>query len=151
MKKLTFPKYTHGEEKMNMVTHIIGAGMGVLALLACVLVAAITGTAWGVVTASIYGFSVILLFTMSSIYHGLTVGKPKKVFQTLDHCTIFVLIAGTYTPILLNDFRAAHPVDAWVLFGIIWGVAVLGIVIKAIMLIVLWCCLWLYICLWVGR
>ena len=129
---LTFPKYTRGEERMNMITHIIGAGLGVLALLACVLVAAIAGTAWGVVTSVIYGFSVILLFTMSSIYHGLRVGKPKKVFQTLDHCTIFVLIAGTYTPILLNDFRAAFPAQAWTLFGIIWGVAALGIVMKAI-------------------
>jgi len=131
-KILKFPSYTRSEEIMNMTTHIIGAGLGVLALVACVLVAAITGTAWGVVTASIYGFFVILLFTMSSIYHGLQVGVPKKVFQTLDHCTIFVLIAGTYTPILLNDFRAAYPVEAWVLFGVIWGVAALGIVMKAI-------------------
>ena len=134
MKKnaLHFPRYTRGEERMNMVTHIVGAGFGVLATVACVLVAAILGNAWGVVTASIYGFSVILLFTMSSIYHGLRAGKPKKVFQTLDHCTIFVLIAGTYTPILLNDFRVVHPTQAWTLFGVIWGVAALGIVMKAI-------------------
>lgn len=129
---LKLPTYTRGEERMNMVTHIVGASLGILALVACILVAAITGTAWGVVTSAIYGFSVILLFTMSSIYHGLHVGKPKKVFQTLDHCTIFVLIAGTYTPILLNDFRIAHPVQAWTLFGVIWGVAALGIVMKAI-------------------
>ncbi|MDR2168357.1 MAG: hemolysin III family protein [Clostridiales bacterium] len=126
------PGYCRGEERMNMVTHIIGAGLGLVALLACVVVAAFNQSVVGVVTAMIYGFSVILLFTMSSIYHGLHIGLPKKVFRILDHCTIFVLIAGTYTPILLNEFRVARPVDAWVLFGVIWGMAVLGIVMKAI-------------------
>jgi hemolysin III len=69
---------------------------------------------------------------MSSIYHGLTKGTSKKVFQILDHCTIFTLIAGTYTPILLNKFRATYPVEAWVIFGIIWGLAIVGIVLNSI-------------------
>ncbi|MCL2350079.1 MAG: hemolysin III family protein [Defluviitaleaceae bacterium] len=131
-KALQAARYTRGEERMNMITHIVGAGLGVLALVACVLVAAFNQSAWGVVTASIYGFSVITLFTMSSIYHGLKVGLPKRVFRILDHCTIYVLIAGTYTPILLNEFREQFPVDAWVLFGIIWGVSAIGITFNAI-------------------
>jgi hemolysin III len=131
-KILKLPGYCRGEERMNMVTHIIGAGLGLVALLACVVVAAFNQSVVGVVTAMIYGFSVIILFTMSSIYHGLHIGLPKKIFRILDHCTIFVLIAGTYTPILLNEFRAVYPVDAWILFGVIWGMAILGITMKAI-------------------
>ena len=126
------PNYTRGEERFNMITHIVGGGLGVLALVACVIVAALNRNAWGVVSGAIYGSSVILLFTMSSIYHGLRIGKPKRVFRVLDHCTIYVLIAGTYTPILLGQFRAAYPVDAWVLFGILWGLAVIGITLTGI-------------------
>jgi len=130
--KHKLPNYTRGEEVFNMTTHIVGGGLGVLALVACVLVAALTGNAWGVVSGSIYGGTVILLFTMSSIYHGLKIGKPKKIFRVLDHCTIYVLIAGTYTPILLGQFRAVYPVDAWWIFGAIWGLAVLGVTLTAI-------------------
>ena len=126
------PKYTRSEERFNMVTHIVGGGTGVLALVACVIVAALNQNGWGVVSGAIYGFSVILLFTMSSIYHGLRIGLPKKVFRILDHCTIYVLIAGTYTPIVLNRFREVYPVDAWIIFGAIWGLAILGIILNAI-------------------
>jgi len=131
-RKFFIPKYTRGEELMNMITHIVGGGFGVLALVACVIVAAINQNIWGIVTGSIYGFTVILLFTMSAIYHGLNVGLPKHVFRILDHCTIFILIAGTYTPILLTGFREVYPFDAWLLFGIIWGMAALGVTMKAV-------------------
>ena len=130
--KLTLPNYTKGEEIFNMTSHIVGGGLGLVALLACVIVAAFHQNVWGVVSGGIYGFSVILLFTMSSIYHGLRVGLPKRVFRVLDHCTIYVLIAGTYTPIVLGQFRATFPVDAWVIFGVIWGLAVIGITLTAI-------------------
>jgi len=126
------PNYTRGEETMNMVSHIVGGGLGVVAFLTCVIVAAWSRNVWGVVSGAIYGASVILLFTMSSIYHGLAVGMPKKVFQVLDHCTIFVLIAGTYTPILLNQFREAYPAEAWTYFGIVWALAILGIALNSI-------------------
>jgi len=125
-------RYTRGEELFNMITHIVGGGLGLVALIFCVTVAAFHHNMWGVVSGLIYGFSVILLFTMSSIYHGLQVGLPKRVFRILDHCTIFILIAGTYTPILLNQFRAVYPLDAWVMFGILWGLAILGITLNAI-------------------
>jgi len=126
------PKYTKGEELFNMITHIVGGGLGLVALLTCVTIAAFAQNIWGVVSAFAYGFSVILLFTMSSIYHGLNLGKAKKVFRILDHCTIFVLIAGTYTPVLLTSFREVYPTTAWTMFGILWGLAIIGITLNAI-------------------
>lgn len=126
------PSYTKGEEIFNMVSHIAGGGLGVVALLTCVIVAAYNQNGWGIVSGAIYGFALILLFTASSLYHGLTAELPKKVFQVIDHCTIFILIAGTYTPILLNKFREVYPFEAGVMFSIVWGFAILGIVLNAI-------------------
>ena len=131
-KVMDFPRYTKNEERFNMITHIVGGGLGVVALLFCVIVAAYNQNIWGVVSGLIYGFSVVLLFTMSSIYHGLHIGLPKRVFRVLDHCTIFVLIAGTYTPIMLTHFREAYPTEAWVIMGVIWGLAIIGIVLNAV-------------------
>ena len=132
MSKLDLPTYTRGEERFNMITHIVGGGLGLVAMLACVIVAAYHRNGWGITSGIIYGFTVILLFTMSSIYHGLKLDLPKKVFRVLDHCTIYILIAGTYTPIVLNRFRIVYPLDAWLMFGVIWGFAILGITLTAI-------------------
>ena len=126
------PNYTRGEELFNMVTHIVGGGLGVLALIACVLVAAFHQNVWGIASGAVYGFTVILLFTMSSIYHGLRIGLPKRVFRVLDHCTIYILIAGTYTPVVLGQFRVVYPLDAWLIFGAIWGLAILGVTLTGI-------------------
>ncbi|MCL1849266.1 MAG: hemolysin III family protein [Clostridiales bacterium] len=131
-KKWSLPTYTRGEELFSMITHIVGGGLGLVAMIACVIVAAFHHNVWGVVSGCIYGFCVILLFTMSSIYHGLRVELPKRVFQIIDHCTIFVLIAGTYTPIVLSQFRRIYPGDAWVMFSVIWALAVTGIVLNSI-------------------
>jgi len=131
-KKFELPGYTRGEEIFNMVTHIVGGGLGLVALLACVIVAAYHQNIAGIVGGAIYGFCVILLFTMSSIYHGLKIGLPKRVFRILDHCTIYVLIAGTYTPIILTEFRRVYPQDAWTMFGILWGLAIIGVTLTAI-------------------
>ena len=128
----SLPSYTRGEEIFNMTTHIAGGGLGLIALIACVIVAAFNRNVWGIVSGGIYGFCVILLFTMSSVYHGLHIELPKKIFRIIDHCTIFVLIAGTYTPITLCRFREVYPYDAWIMFGAIWGFAVLGIVLNSI-------------------
>ncbi len=132
LKERILPGYTKSEERFNMVSHIVGGGIGVVAFQACVIVAAYHQNIWGIVSGAVYGFTVILLFTMSSIYHGLREGFAKKVFQVLDHCTIFILIAGTYTPILLGRFREAYAPEAWLLFGIVWGLAAIGIVLNAI-------------------
>ena len=126
------PLYSRGEERFNMITHIVGSGLGLVALLFCVIVAAYNQNMWAVASGLVYGFSVIILFTMSSIYHGLHLGLPKRVFRILDHCTIYVLIAGTYTPVLLTHFREAYPTEAWIIFGIIWGLALIGIILNAI-------------------
>ncbi|MBO5798361.1 MAG: hemolysin III family protein, partial [Clostridia bacterium] len=126
------PDYTHGEELFNMISHIVGGGFGVIALVLCVTWAAIQGDAWGVTGSAIYGASLISLYTMSSVYHGLRHPTAKKVMQVLDHCTIYFLIAGTYTPILLTAIRLVSPGWAWTIFGIVWGFAALATVFTAI-------------------
>ena len=127
------PYYTRGEEIFNMVTHIIGGALGIVTIVLCVIMAASHGNVYGIVTGSIYGFTMLLLYTISSLYHGL---KPnttaKKVFQILDHCTIYILIAGSYTPIALCTIREIDPASGWWIFGIIWFSAVLGITLNAI-------------------
>lgn len=132
LKDRQLPDYTRGEEIFNMVTHIVGGGFGVIALVSCLLVAALKGNVWGVVGSAVYGASLIALYTMSSVYHGLRPNLGKKVMQVMDHCTIYFLIAGTYTPILLCSIRETSPALAWTVFGIEWGCAVVGITFTAI-------------------
>jgi len=132
LKDRKLPDYTRGEEIFNMVTHIVGGGFGVIALVSCIAKAMMKGNVWGVVGSAIYGAALILLYTMSSVYHGLRPNLGKKVMQVLDHCTIYFLIAGTYTPILFCSIREASPALAWTVFGIEWGCAALGIVFTAI-------------------
>ena len=127
------PIYTKGEEIFNMVSHIVGGALGVVALVLCVIFAAIHGNAYGVVSSAIFGTTLIILYTMSSIYHGLSEKlKAKKVFQIIDHCSIFLLIAGTYTPFALVTLREYSTATGWTIFGIIWGLATLGIILNAI-------------------
>lgn len=127
------PIYTKGEEIFNMTTHIVGGALGVIALVLCIIFAAIHHNAYGVISSIIYGITMILLYTMSSIYHGLRPNTTaKKVFQVLDHCSIFLLIAGSYTPFALCTLREESTVLGWSIFGIIWGLAILGIVLNAI-------------------
>lgn len=126
------PDYTNGEELMNMISHIVGGALGVVALVLCVTFSAIRNNPWGVVGSAIYGASLILLYTSSSIYHGLRPGMGKKVMQVIDHCTIYFLIGGTYTPILLCSIRPISPAWAWVLFGIVWGLAAMATTFTAI-------------------
>lgn len=126
------PDYNKLEDLANMITHIAGGSMGIVITVFAILVSAIHRNIWGIVSGSIYGFTLIALFTMSSVYHGLRVGMAKKVFQVIDHCTIYFLIAGTYTPILLSGIRVKHPVIAWCIFGIEWGFAFLGATLNAI-------------------
>ena len=126
------PDYTKGEEIANMVTHIIGAAFGVVALVLCVIFAAKQGDPFRVVSSSIYGASLILLYTMSSVYHGLRPNMGKKVMQVIDHCTIYFLIAGTYTPIVLGPIRDNSPALGWTIFGIVWGFSTMAAVFTAI-------------------
>lgn len=126
------PAYTRGEEIFNMVSHIVGAVFGVVALILCVAVAAYNHNIWGIASGAVFGLAMVLLYTMSSIYHGLRSEPVKKVFQIIDHCSIFILIAGTYTPIALCNLRLENPVVGWSIFGFIWVIAIIGIVFNSI-------------------
>ena len=133
LKDRKLPDYTKGEEIFNMVSHIVGGGMGIVAVVLCVIVSAVHRNVYGVVSGAIFGGTMILLYCMSSIYHGLSPKTTaKKVFQVIDHCTIFILIAGTYTPITLCTLREYNTALGWTMFGIVWGVAILDIVLNAI-------------------
>ncbi|OKZ75368.1 MAG: hemolysin III family channel protein [Clostridium sp. 26_22] len=127
------PKYTKGEEIFNMTSHIVGGALGIVALVLCVVFAAVHGNGYGVVSGAIYGVTMIILYTMSSIYHGLNPKrKAKKVFQVLDHCSIYLLIAGSYTPFALCTLREYNTALGWTIFGVIWFVAILGIILNSI-------------------
>ena len=126
------PNYTGAEEIFHMVSHIVGAALGIIALILCTVFSAIYKDAWAVVGCAIYGAALILLYTTSSIYHGLRHPMAKKVFQVLDHCTIYFLIGGTYTPILFTAIRDISKGWAWAIFGIVWGLAALATVFTAI-------------------
>lgn len=127
------PTYTKGEEIFNMTSHIVGGVLGIVATILCVIFASLNGNVYGIVSGAIYGSSLILLYTMSSIYHGLSPKLfSKKVFQVLDHCTIFVLIAGCYTPVALCNIREINPVSGWSIFGFIWALAIIGVILNSI-------------------
>ncbi len=126
------PDYTRGEELMNMSTHIAGGILGIAALILCVIRAAQKGNVYGVVTSAVYGAALIATFTVSSVYHGLKPPFSKKVMQVIDHCTIYFLIAGTYTVILLSAIRPHDPVLAWCLFVFEWAMAILATTLTAI-------------------
>ena len=127
------PTYTRGEDIFNMVSHIVGGVLGIVAITLCSIFAGIHGNVYGIISGVVYGVTLVILYTMSSIYHGLKPNrKAKKVFQIIDHCSIFLLIAGTYTPFALCTIREASTVIGWTIFGIIWGLAILGITLNSI-------------------
>lgn len=128
----SLPDYTHGEEIMNMVTHIVGGALGIIALVLCVVKAALAGSPRNVVTTSIYGVCMISLYTMSSVYHGLHPGTGKKVLQVIDHCTIYFLIAGTYTPLVLGAICGRSPAVGWSLFAFEWTLTAIAVTLTAI-------------------
>jgi len=113
----------HGE-RLNSITHLIGACLALAGLVVLVAQAARLGDPWKIVSFSIYGVTLVALYSFSALYHSLR-GKAKAVFQKLDHAAIYLLIAGTYTPLTLVTLRGAW---GWSLFGVIWGLALIGIV-----------------------
>ena len=124
---------TLGEEIANSVTHGIGAALSIVGLVAIVVVAALHGSALRIVACATYGTSLVLLYTSSTIYHALADNRAKRVFKILDHSSIYLLIAGTYTPVTLIALRGPW---GWTLFGVVWGLCVCGILFKS---------------LWIGR
>lgn len=128
------PTYSRGEEIFNMVSHIVGGGLGIIALASCIIVASIHNNAMGILSGFIYGLSLIEMYTISSIYHGLSPNMKisKRVMQVLDHCSIFFLIAGSYTPFALCTFMNYDVKLGWTIFIAIWLLAALGIILNAI-------------------
>ena len=132
LKDRLLPDYTRGEEIFNMVTHIVGGGAGVIICALCIIKSFLNHDAYQVVGSFIYGFSMIILYTISSVYHGLKPPMGKKVMQVIDHCSVFILISGTYTPIALSSLRSYNTALGWTVFGVVWGVSALGITLNAI-------------------
>ncbi len=113
----SLPDYSRGMELANMISHILGAALGLGLLGLCLFLSIRQRDPWAIVSSSIYSLSVIGLFSVSSVYHGLRPGYAKKVMQVIDHCTIYFLIVGTYTPILLTAVRPLYPALAWLILG----------------------------------
>ena len=122
--------YTAMEEVAHALTHGIGAVLSIAALVVMILWSVAYGDAWHVVAASIYGASLILLYTASTLYHAFPWPRIKALFQQLDHAAIYILIAGTYTPFALINLRGAW---GWTLLGIVWGIAIVGVVLELAM------------------
>ena len=119
--------YTLREEIANGVTHGIGAALSIVGLIVLVVTAVLYGTVWHVVSYSIFGASLIILYMASTLYHSIQTPKLRPILRIIDHSSIFLLIAGTYTPFLLTALRGLW---GWSFFGIVWGIAILGILFK---------------------
>ncbi|HHX56992.1 MAG TPA: hemolysin III family protein [Clostridiales bacterium] len=122
-------KYTLGEEVFNAISHGTGALLSIAGTVVLIIFCAIYADSRAVATASIYGACLILLYTMSTLYHAISNEKAKKIFRILDHNTIFLMIAGTYTPYTISCLNNK---TGWILFGCIWGSAIIGIVLSSI-------------------
>ncbi len=131
LKDRVLPAYSVGEEIMNMVTHIVGGGLAVIMFALCMIKAVPAGGV-KLITGILYGLVLLLVYTMSSIYHGLRTGTSKKVLQVLDHCAIYGLIAGTYTPIVLCAIAPKYPWIGWGLFAAQWILAITAATLTAI-------------------
>ena len=129
--RISIPKYTLGEELISSISHGVGAGCGIAALVLCIVKSCNPLDGYKLASSIVFGLTTTMLYLMSCLYHALKVNKAKRVFRVIDHCTIFLLIAGTYTPYTLITL---HGTTGWLLFGIVWGVGILGIVLNAISL-----------------
>ena len=132
LKNRSLPRYTKGEEIFNFVTHTVGGAWGIITLALCIFVSLSKKNMLSLGCGIIFGISMIALYSVSSIYHALPRGTAKKVFQVLDHCTIYFLIAGTYTPMLLCGLMRTAPAAAMLTFIVVWGLAVISITLNAI-------------------
>ena len=130
--ELTEHTYSIGEEIANALSHGIGALLSVAAMTMMIMTSADLGDGWKLASSIVYGISLVVLFTSSTLYHSFQPENIKKIFQTLDHCAIYFLIAGTYTPFLLVSLNG---VWGWSLFAVIWGLALFGIIFNKIFIL----------------
>ncbi|MGB2894815.1 MAG: hemolysin III family protein [Anaerolineales bacterium] len=121
------PRYSIGEEIANSVTHGVGVVLSIGGLAVLTAFASVLGNVWHIVSSSIFGGTLILLYASSTLYHSIQLPRVKRVLRVIDHSAIFLLIAGTYTPFTLVSLRGAW---GWTLFGIAWGLAIIGIVFQ---------------------
>ena len=126
------PAYSRGEEMMNMITHALGGLLGIAVLAMCVIRAVQNHNIYGIAASAVYGAAMICTFTVSSVYHGLLPCFGKKVMQGIDHCTIYFLIAGTYTAVVLSAIRPVYPLLGWGLFIFEWVLALIAATLTAI-------------------
>jgi len=121
-------RYSNREELLHALSHGAGLLLSLAGLAVLVSLASLRGDAWQIVGCAVFGTTLVLLYAASTLYHGMPPGRTKRVFQRLDHAAIFLLIAGTYTPFTLVNLRGAF---GWTLFGLVWGLAALGITLQA--------------------
>lgn len=115
-------------EKINSISHLVGASLSLIGWVLLIIFSSLTGDPWKIVSCTIYGFCLFILYLSSTLYHSLQ-GKAKSVFQIFDHISIYLLIAGSYTPLTLVTLRGTM---GWIIFGLVWGVTIIGIIFKAI-------------------
>jgi hemolysin III len=132
MQKVILINYSRLEDMVNSLTHLAGFPLGIVALVLCLQRSLATGSKAGIVSSVIYGISIIILYAGSALYHGVKPGNLKKVLRVIDHCNIFLLIAGSMTPYSLIAFRPDHPVLCWVTIAFAWGSALFGIICTSI-------------------
>ena len=127
--RIPIPHYTLAEELINSISHGVGALFGIVALVLCLLSSMQSSNLLEIFSSLVYGITLTILYTMSTIYHALKVNKAKRVFRVIDHCSIYLLIAGTYTPYSLVALKGTW---GWILFITVWAAALTGIVCNAI-------------------
>ena len=132
IKDRVLPNYTRGEETANMITHIVGGGAGIAVLTMGIIISALNKSGISLASSIVYGFSMIALYSVSSVYHGLRHPTGKRVMQVIDHCTIYFLILGTYLPIILAGIMPVSPLAAWLLLAGQTALASLGVTFTAI-------------------
>jgi hemolysin III len=127
--EITQSRYSIGEEIAHAATHGVGILLSIAGLAVLVAFSSLNGNAWHIASTSIYGATLILLYTASSLYHGVPYSKAKRILRRLDHAAIFLLIAGTYTPFTLVSL---HGPWGWTLFGLVWGIAITGVLLELV-------------------
>jgi len=128
MNQVIVPQYSRGEEIANSITHGIGVVLSIAGLSVLTSFASVFGSAWHIVSCSIYGATQILLYTASTLYHSIPYPRAKEILRVFDHSAIYLLIAGTYTPFTLVSLRGPW---GWTIFGVVWGIAIVGILLRA--------------------
>ena len=133
LKNKTLPKYTKGEEIAHTISHGFGIILGIVATILCLIASIKQKNIYAITATIIYGISLVTLYTMSSVYHGLSPkGRIKPIFQVLDHCAIYLLIAGTYAPLVLCCLREYSNELCWLIWSVVWCMAIMGITFTAV-------------------